>query len=366
MMTDCNAETRDSDGRWMDTGSLKQSASDSLKLSNHVKGELAGALQWGRVWVPRSCSYFRYTGATFLSAACPRVNRLSLRDNKSKPFWHLLILGDSGGGRGVYCHLYALFMHGTEKQPPFLDYGNPDEVGCGGIFPVSMKNSSKVTYRHKENDDGPSLNASHYLRWSASGESGGRLFHFDITTPLGTFRISWTYVYGLRPENNVTAIVDVFKRIEDWPDDIVIGTGSFDYDHLSRTARTVPDLDAFSEVGYQRMNGAQMVLESIPATSKAHVWYRNNHCNSRFPAKAADEFVSDVFRKAGHRVLETFNFSVGFYHDMSHDGFHYDRYPWVEAAIWENHHPHVGELNAQVAQSLLYNLCAVDNEKVSI
>jgi hypothetical protein len=267
-----------------------------------------------------------------------------------------MILGDSGGGRGIYCHLFALLMRGTEKQPHDLDYGNADTVGCGGIYPTSLKNSSNITYRHKQNDDAPSLNATHYLRWSASGESGGRVFHFDVPLSSGFIRISWAYIYGFLARSGVDTILQIFKHLPYWPDDIVIGTGANDYDHLSRTSHTVTTLDAFSSVGLERETGAKLVVDSVPPNSSTRIWYRNKHCNSRYPALAADEFVSKVFLAAGYSLLETFNFSVGF-DDMRHDGFHYDRYPWVLPEYWEKYKPHVGELTAQAAQSMLYNLC---------
>jgi len=203
------------------------------------------------------------------------------------------------------------------------------------------------------------FNKTHYVRWSASGESAGRLFHFDVPVRNKFFRISWMYIHGLseaRAIDSTTSLFSSFAASGSWPDDIVVGSGASDYDYLSRHARLVEDFDNFADMSAGRVDGATAIVNAFAASASAsRLWYRNNHCNARFPALAADEHVMRVFTNAGHRVLETFNLSVGF-PDMLADDFHYDRFPWVLPRVWEAK-PHVGELNAQATQAMLSMLC---------
>ena len=305
---------------------------------------------------------------------CTRVARLRKEaTNASSTFYHLMLLGDSGGGRDVYCQLYALLLHGTEKQPADNDYGDPDVVGCGGLFPIAMRgNVSYDTNGGLPND----FNATHYLRSSASVHQGGRVFHFDVPAAGGgSMRVSWSYVYGFTdPGKGIATVQTIVKVLQSLrhagtrlPDDVVLGAGVADYDLLARAPPTLQTLDSFAAVGLARAAGATTVLRAWgdfvngkggkKVKAQSRLWFRSNHCNTRFGAAAADQYVVPLFHGAGHGLLEIFNFSIG-YPDMAFDGFHVDRQPWKRPASFAHGAgQHVGELTAQASASMLYNLC---------
>lgn len=374
----CSRSVRDSDGCWLDSAAVTLA-----QAARHVTGPggAAAATAWPRVWLPRACSYLRFTRDSFPSA-CARVARLREEASRgaqpAEPFYHLLLLGDSGGARGLYCFLYALLLHGTEKQPADYDYGDPDAVGCGGLYPIAAR--GKVTFDN-QNGMATEINATHYLRFGASGHQGGRVFHFRA----GGVRVSWAYVYGftVQPKSGATVetIVRVLRELRGagarLPDDVVLGAGAADCGPLARSPPSEKTLESFAAVGLARAKGAGTVLRAWAAyvngsgagarggargRAASRLWYRNNHCNVHFGAAAADEHVSPLFLAAGAGVLETFNFSVG-YPDMAFDGFHYDRQPWKRAETFaEGARQHVGELTAQAAQSMLHNLCLDESD----
>lgn len=333
----------DSHGCWANSSDLTPQ-----QLRNHVDGDADALLRdWKRVWLPRACRYVRHSGAR-LRSTCPRLRR---------PWW-ILILGDSGAGRGLYCHLYALLVAGTERTPRdavFHDPLNPAErVGCGGLVPKS----ERLSYPHGTYE----WNDTHILQFAASKESTSRVFGFEAPQGL---RVSWAYTEGLVELQTLRAALRN-ALAEGAPDDVVVGSGIYDYtSQVWSDARNVfPEDDEMTRlnlrVAEQRRLGALALLGEVRNATggRARFWVRNNHCQSRFPAVHADARVQPAVLAAGGGVLETLNFSVATWPDQTIDGFHYDLEPWANPAMWARpERAHVGELVAQAAQSALGRLC---------
>jgi len=68
----------DSDGCWLEVREI-----DAARLSNHVLGAVTRALEWTRVWVPRTCAYFRFQAADF-PRRCPRIAQ-ALHQRSARP-----------------------------------------------------------------------------------------------------------------------------------------------------------------------------------------------------------------------------------------------------------------------------------------
>lgn len=157
----CTGDGDDTDGCW---------SADLAAADAHVRG--AGTSEWPRLWLPRTCQTTRHSGTTLGSpGTCGRLRALSR--NRSDGY-RLLLMGDSGSARGSFCLLFALLVRGTERRPPDLAYGDPDTVGCGGLFPKASR--GRVTYRHKEreregdaNRAQSAFNDTHYLRFVRPG-----------------------------------------------------------------------------------------------------------------------------------------------------------------------------------------------------
>ena len=405
----------DSYGCWANSSDVTPA-----QLSNHMRGDAAYVLStWRRVWLPRTCSYTRHAGASFPST-CPRLRTLLSRDSKEllplsevgppppRVAWWLLILGDSGSGRGLYCHLYALLVAGTERVPRdsvYQDAENPaEQVGCGGL----VANSDKLSYPHGIYE----WNETHKLQFAASKESTSRVFSFVAPEVKGgrRLRVSWAYTEGLGDGIGTLRTAWANALNSTWaggpraPDDVVLGSGIYDYRDMSWSdAQNVWAADAEKmelnlRVAEERRAGVVSLMELIDNStrgglgaasssaaeaffrrneaqagagaaaaaaaeanrSRVRFWARNNHCQSRFPAVHADVRVEPAVRERGGGILETLNFSVNHWQegDMSIDGYHYDNEPWQNQEVWSRpERVHVGELNSQAAQSALGQLC---------
>ena len=168
------ASSRDfSDGCWFDTRTMTAES-----LSGHVSGNISAAVSWNRTWVPRTCSYHRFDSLSF-TQACPRLAQGG----------SVVMLGDSGAARGLYCLLHSLLISGSETQPPEYVYGDPEKVGCGGLWPEAARQN--MSYRYAAHETW--FNETHFLRSTASMAESGRIYGWE----LGNFRVRWSYVFGL-------------------------------------------------------------------------------------------------------------------------------------------------------------------------
>jgi hypothetical protein len=284
----------------------------------------------------------------------------------------ILLLGDSGANRGMYCHLYALLVAGTERTPVdnvYYDAENDAEtIGCGGLVPKTMF----LSYPHAVYD----FNTTHERRFSASKETNSTFhFHVRLGGGAGRVRVSWAYTKGLVAEAGTfddaiaTAIASATSDGPAVPDEVAIGAGIWDYLHLTWSDDSnrfnFSQLDETENIGIAelRREGALrlLALTRNATGGAARFWYRNNHCQSRFPAAHSDVRVEPAVLAAGGGLLETLNFSAGYWRSQNNpDGFHYDLEPWANHRLAERNEPekmHVGEVVSQAAQSMLGRLC---------
>ena len=354
-------------------------------MAHHVRGHETSQLlsTWLRVWLPRQCSYRRRSSLE--AATCPRLRALLAKGRDRAHSWHVLLLGDSAGNRGIYCHLYALLLKGTEQLPLDSDFGDAKHVGCGGMHATGaeMPYASPKVKRF-------TVNSTHELISSASKESSGRAFGFSV--PLahgGAVRISWVYVGGLwnavaktgqLGAESILAAVAAATSAGGPPDEIVYAGSVWDYmvvhDGTGRNlvmestpAQRAAWENTFRSVSESRAAGYQRVASAFASHPATRLWYRGTHCNSRYPAALADVLVA---REAAGRVLDMVNLSRALWMPkpystwegeqawegtfMEADLFHFDRTTSSRPASYAGR-PHVGELQAQSAQSLLHRLC---------
>ena len=82
--------------------------------------------------------------------------------------------------------------------------------------------------------------------------------------------------------------------------------------------------------------------------------YRSNVCNGEFDAQAADEGVVKEVRKANYSVLNVLPLSLCRGTDLNRDKIHFDLHFASKPPAGK---PSLGELNAQIIQSLLNGIC---------
>jgi hypothetical protein len=222
--------------------------------------------------------------------------------------------------------------------------------------------NTKLSYDKTESE----WNETHVLRFPASLETVTRVFSFR--TPSGV-RVSWSYAGPFDNSQQFQTAIDnaLNGTAGRAPDDISLGSGIYDYkdkwwSNATNTFITnTLDLEKNFMAAERRRTGAIQLLAHIANATlgASRVWYRNNHCNSRYPAVHADVRVEPAVHNAGGRVLDTFNFSVGIWSSMTTDDFHYDMVPCTPPKTWDKDgsKPHVGELVSQAAQSMLNRLC---------
>jgi hypothetical protein len=359
---DAFAGLLDTEGCWANSSLV-----DHALVQNHVSYGASTALRnWLRVWLPRRCSYFRR--ADLRPATCPRLARLEADRPRQRVVWWLLLLGDSGANRGLYCHLYALLVAGTEKTPRDAVYhdfplNGPEDVGCGGL----VRKDVKTTYQHATYV----FNETHELRFAASRETN-RVFSFYAPAgrPGRFVRVSWAYTRGLVEE--AFRFDDALRFGREGatpdgpavPDEVVVGAGIYDYrgldwsDEANRFTYTEKQSKDNIVASESRREGVEHLMEAV-ARLGSRFWYRTNHCQSRFPAVHSDVRAKKEVVKHGGGILDTLNFSVGVWLSQTVDGFHYDREPWRPPAVLDSapELKHVGELVSQAAQSVLLRLC---------
>jgi hypothetical protein len=197
----------------------------------------------------------------------------------------------------------------------------------------------------------------------ASMETESRVFSF--VTPERV-RVSWSYTTSLAQPTAAVKAIDSALRLGNGraPDDVIVGAGIYDYrdkkwsDENNTFITDQLDHDKNFEVAEKRRAGSVGLMHHVANVTGglSRFWYRNNHCNSRFPAAHSDVRVEPSVKRYGGRVLDTFNFSVMHWSSMALDNFHSDMEPCIPASRWDPP-SHVGELVSQAAQSMLNQLC---------
>jgi hypothetical protein len=291
-------------------------------------------MSWGRTWVPKECKYERFDSSNF-APDCPQLANGG----------NILFLGDSGAARGLYCLLHSLLVGSSEMQPSDNIYGNPETVGCGGLWAESMRNNATYHYPNHES----TYNETHYLRSTASMNEGGKVFHFKVLN----LTVQWAYAYGLHEFGAKTWITAINSAT--MPTDVVLGAGIFDYGNGMNHA-------FWETVSMRRSNMLAVLLAHVKQKNPlANVWYSGSICNNVFPAAVADISIESGARRSGVGLIPNWPISAAHWNGpeserQTVDLFHYDRYPWYNKSYWHNR-PHVGELSIAVLQGVLNALC---------
>lgn len=282
-----------------------------------------------REWTPAGCDIPRIRNASAFRRLCPRVGA-----------W-VVFAGDSASGRNTYCLLYTVLNHGTVHHSN--DFGDPEQVGCGGLYPIALKPNATYTY---PNHDSP-FNETHCLRSSATIPAAGRIFHFESAG----VRFSWAYTMGLDySSHHLHSVLLNVSTASPQPNHVVVGAGSWDY--------FVRDASEFPKILDERQAGALALANLTRAVFGAptRLWYRTHTRSDSFPADEADVRVVRTLREAGWGIIPLYELSVA-HRDQYVDGLHYDRHPWIHHTHWNSTSPHVGELDTAVLDAVLNALC---------
>jgi len=333
----------DTIGSWKKVKEVNTSAMALRKFetAHFYHGGAGHALEFDSIWIPKGCSYHRFTSETVKKCiAYDDVKRQAetklSAEVKAKPF-EIVFMGDSAL-RGIVCGLSRL-LGGNEIVGPL---GN---VICGNAQGQHPMSTSVM---------------GHPYTWPAPGFEKPRL---DITfTYMKTFETAhfdWKLEWELEDER---------------PRVLVMNTGAWDFDDIARemNARGINAEDQCqyaNQTAVAEERASEFVnhtivheLGDIGARHGVRLIYRNNHFNSRFGPTCADERLEALMAKHSQwEVWDNKGISKDVWMNQTWDGFHFDRHK----VYTEEHHLEnikdwhasgkeaPGALEMQLAQSLL-------------
>ena len=346
------AQFHDYDGYWVDQKNASNSLRQQIEINRHFFMNDGGeALEFSQIWLPKACSYHRFTNVTFFRMID------SLLKNHShlfpKQMVHLAFIGDSAT-RAIFCGITRI-LSGSEL------YGPCDNVVCGGAtygYPIYYKQFNQI----------------YEVQFSP------------------TFKMTFSYVYGLdEAHKDANRVVhDVFANESNPPYAVVLNSGAWDFDQLARSsAGHDPEkagCDSAEAVTISHERASSKVISTFQHFSDlsrlhhSQLIYRTNHYNGRFGALCADRLLEERMKQkisnSNWKIWDNRGMSKDCWHEQNWDGFHFDRFMVYNASHHRAHmgyfqsrgRPLPGQLEIQLAQSLLngifYDYLAAEYKRI--
>lgn len=302
----------------------------SNSFHNHSVGEAA---KFDMIWIPKDCSYRRFTNNTLLQAvnAIRQQRHYHNLSTKSDPL-HLVFFGDSAL-RGIFCAIFRVYA-GSETLGPCMN------SICG--FSKTQREIS--------------IPRIHIKRDVTIGENLLVSFYY-----VKTFHFQYKRLDQLMEQ--------VIKT--DRPYAVVFNTGAWDYydyskQHRGEEAPLRCHNHETEQIGRRRaddfVNQTMWRLSEVGAKHHVRLIYRNNHYNARFGALCADEAFEKLLIGSKWEIWDNRRLSEAVWRAQLYDGFHFD---WPVMTYTEEDHraynvlhrqqfgQHPGMLAQQYGQSLL-------------
>lgn len=320
------------DGRWFDWNfPLQPKVNLSDVLPRFFYSDINEALNFSQIWLPNNCSYHRFTNKTLNEC----LAFIQLRKPEAPKRFQIVFVGDSGT-RSVYCGLTRL-LTGSEFS------GGCENDVCG--------------YSHK----GP-----------VSYRQVHQMNHVDFTSSLRMTFIYFKSMLDPLAESTLRNAISIKPNV------LVLNTGAWDFDSISRQAAASNSTLRHNEycqnpdsekVAQNRASApVKRIFEVITKQAeenRVRLIYRTNHYNSRFGVHCADDFVIDYLRKLkSWTIWSNREVSRDVWKEQNYDGFHFDRHrvhtPKHNVAHMGFFHSkkwiYPGQLEIQLAQTLLHTI----------
>jgi len=322
----------DTFGAWYNTTSLSVERITSTFTDLQAEGNatLDMLLQYKRLWLPNECTTIRYTKAL----AEKHLAKLARKEQRKTI--NVAFFGESAL-RGLYCSIGRIFA-GSE-----INGENINNV-CGGKHvdgnfrkvrvPVSLADKGKVT----------------------AGVALSPVFNSTFT--YTTFFDAHLYFQAkqlmtVRSEQDRLYAVVIATGAWDFHDPMhahlgQLGLRDFEYPYTNATAECLND--QYDAVRKERTN-VYVTNFFIPELSKlakannVRLMYRNNHYNSRFGVKCADEEFEQALRFPGSawEIIDSRNQSQEHWRDQVHASHTHTHIPTTRDCIKKNSHDVTGK-----------------------
>jgi hypothetical protein len=300
-----------------------------LEPNNH--GE---ALFFDDLWVPKHCSYMRFTNKTLEQCVNHEIQKgahstLSGKDEKRV---HLVFMGDSGL-RGYVCGIGRI-LSGSEVYGPNINHV------CGGPNNQMAVSTSKL---------GIPITNEYF---------GGRLL------------ITFIYVKGFHIKNMDWHLE--FFTYNTKPYAIILSTGAWDFDHIARargngSVITSEECTTEEEFKVSRERSDDFVNRTMWEIGLAgqklgiKMIYRNNHHQARFGTVCADKQFEAMIDGSPWQIFDSRRVSKNIWKSQTYDGFHFDRHridtvemhEYIYEVYKGKNYTRPGALEMQFSQSLL-------------
>ncbi len=268
----------DKEGIWIRTNNIT-SPEEEIDINKHFFLQPPGeALEFSQIWLPTSCSYHRFTNTSFFNMIDNLLNNHKYHHLFQNKQVHIALLGDSAT-RSIFCGLTRI-LSGSEV------YGPCDNIVCGGSTGLP------VTYK-----------------------SANQIYEVQFSP---TFKVTYSYIYGIdeQHQNGGSVIETVLNNHENRPYAVVVNSGAWDFDELSRSNGHNPDnsgCDSSEASKISRERSSNNILEKMKyysdIASKHHIRliYRNNHYNSRFGPLCADRLLEERMKIIPESIWEVWD-----------------------------------------------------------
>jgi hypothetical protein len=294
----------DTHGSWYASGKTKedgtnymQDVPDKHRKAHFNNGFIGTAENFTNIWLPRGCSYHRFSAEEIYE--CANITRETMNVAKNTAVNHLemIFLGDSAL-RGILRGIGRI-LAGNEVTGP-----NVNAI-CGG----TVQSGRPV-----------------------SAESAGTLFSLEYQN----LRITFGYVKIFHDKYFQSSWHQTLSRK---PYAVVVNSGAWDFDRFSRAhshddVSLDPRLDHCQSneslaISSLRSNSAmnRTILEMSDDSKNLNfrLIYRNNHHNGRFGCYCADEKFEALLHGTNWEVWDNSRMSNESWVEQTWDGFHFDR-----------------------------------------
>lgn len=320
-------------GEWIETSNII-TPEQQREVAGHFYGEPGEALQFSNVWLPRRCSYHRFTVKSLNS-----LIKQIIEENPSlfpEKILHLGVFGDSGT-RNAICGLSRL-MAGSEIIGP-------------------CRNRVCGTERQKR----------------ISVEEAYQPYEIKFSSK---FKITFYYIFGFNSRSKET--FSVLHRFLDHakvhPYAIILNTGIYDFvkspTYGQSSFQGCDSIDQMERAINRARPEVMKELASFSAIAKKkkiRLIYRTNHVNKRYGALCADGLLEVKMKEMKESIWEIWDnraLSKDIWRKQTCDGFHYGRarvhsiedHKRYRKEYYNKFHEYPGQLEMQYVQSLLHNL----------
>ncbi len=329
----CKKYQDNNKGDWISVSDIK-TEEQNAEVLGHFFGEGPGeAMKFTEIWLPKKCSYHRFTNKTFSTMI------KQLTDNIPEKAIHIGVFGDSGT-RNTICGLTRI-LAGSERNGPCRNRI------CGN------ENTKRI-----------------------SVEEAYQPFQMKLMN--SKFIITFYYIFGFNSRSKETFNV-LHKFLESSstkprPYAVIVNTGIYDFvksvtygKSYYQGCETMDEMERSLNRARPEVIKELLLLSAIAKKKNIRLIYRTNHINRRYGALCADGPLEVKMKGMKDSIWEIWDnraLSKDVWKKQTYDGFHYGR-PHTHST--EDHHRYrkeyrskfhedPGQLEIQLAQSLLHNL----------